>query len=75
MSYPELSMYGEDHRLDLCRENPELDATTYEVIFYVDGDRFYCFIDGCNSLLEALGLFFKDHPNITYNKVIAYKEV
>jgi len=28
MSYPELSMYSEDHRLDLCRENPELDATT-----------------------------------------------
>ncbi len=74
-TYPELSMYDEDHRLDLCRESPELDAETYEVVFEADSDCFYCFIDGCDSLLEALGLFFKDHPNITYNMVIDHEEV
>lgn len=74
-NYPELSMYGDDHRIDLCRENAELDAGTYEVVFEAGGDRFYCFIDGCDSLLEALGLFFRDHPNITYSMVIDHEEV
>lgn len=73
--YPELAMYDEDNRLDLCRENPELDTGSYEVIFEAGEDRFYCFIDGCNSLLEALGLFFRDHPNITFSMVVDHLEV
>jgi len=73
-SYPELSMYGEDFRIDLCRDNPESDACTYEVIFEASDERFYCFIDGCDSALEALGLFFKDHPNITYNMIFEILE-
>lgn len=74
--YPELSMYdAEDYRLDLWRENSELDAGTYEVVFEADDERFYCFIHGCDSLLEALGLFFQDHPNITYSMVFDHFEV
>jgi len=72
--YPELSMYDEDYRLDLCRDDPEPDASTCEVIFEVNDERFYCFIDGCNSFLEALGLFFKDHPHITYGMIFEILE-
>ncbi len=74
MDYPELSMYGEDFRIDLCRDNPEPNAPTCEVIFEVNDERFYCFIDGCGSYLEALGLFFKNHPNITYNMIFEILE-
>lgn len=69
--FPEHSMYDEDFRINLCRENADPYAELYEVIFEVseNKERFYCFIDGCDSLLEALGLFFQDHPNVTYNMI------
>lgn len=70
-AYPELSMYGEDYRLDLCREDPNPDAEVYEIVFEVGEPqtRYYCVIDGCDSLLEALGLFFRDHPNVSYGMI------
>jgi len=73
-SYPELAMYDEDHRLDLCRDDPELDAKTYEIIFKVEYNHYYCYIDGCDSLLEALGFFFKDNPHITYDMIVEHIE-
>lgn len=70
-NFPELSMYNEDFRVNLCREDADPCAKLYEVIFEVveSEQRFYCFIDGCGSLLEALGLFFQNHPNVNYNMI------
>lgn len=72
--YPELAMYDEeDHRLDLTRDDPELYAD-YEIVFDVEGERFYCFLHGTESLLEALGLFFRDNPHITYDMIFEHLE-
>lgn len=74
--YPELSMYcAEDNRLDLYRDDPAPDGPDYEVVFDIGDERFYCFLHGTESLLEALGLFFKDHPNITYDMIFEHMEV
>lgn len=74
--YPELSMYDEEnHRLDLTRDDPELYGPVYEVVFDVEGARYYCYLHGTESLLEALGLFFQDNPNITYDMIVEHTEV
>lgn len=74
--YPELAMYtAGDNRLDLTRDNPEPGGPDYEVVFDAEGERFYCFLHGTQSLLEALGLFFQDNPHITYDMIVDYMEV
>lgn len=74
--YPELGMYDEeDHRLDLTRDDPEIDGPDYEVVFDVGSERYYCFLHGTGSFLEALGLFFKDNPHITYDMIFEHMEV
>lgn len=65
--YPELENYdSKDYRCDIYIGYGDIN---YEVVFEVEGERFYCFLDGCASTLEAMGLFFKDHPNITYSMI------
>lgn len=74
--YPELAMYcAEDYRLDLTRDDPELDGPDFEIIFNVMGERYYCFLHGTTSILEALGLFFQDNPHITYDMIEDHMEV
>lgn len=74
--YPELAMYDdEDHRLDLTRDDPEIDGPDYEVVFDVEDERYYCYLHGTESLLEALGLFFQDNPHITYDMIFEHMEV
>lgn len=81
--YPELSNYNDEHKwdLDLFREankgddnTPEEDLDDYEVIFEVNDDRYYCYIFAVN-MNEALGLFFKAHPHVTYEMIVDHIEV
>lgn len=46
----------------------------YEIVFKVHEDHYYCFADAVN-MDEALGQFFKHHPNITYGMVVDHMEV
>ena len=80
--YPELERYvnyGFGPKLNLS-ENPDLDMpadeylSSYSVIFDVAGKRYYCFIATAN-MTEALGLFFKHHPHITYGMVVDHVEM
>ncbi len=73
--YPELEMYDENYCLTICPENAAMGFEIYEVVFDVAlNERYYCFIHGYDSLLEALGFFFQNHPNITYNMIVAHEE-
>ncbi len=76
-AYPELAMYdAEDYRCDLYRDDPDPDGPVYEVVFEVaEGERYYCFLHGTTSLLEALGLFFRDNPHITDSMIFETTEV
>lgn len=77
MSYPELQNYDEDHEYDMNREPDDVlgnELGRYEIVFKVSGDHYYCFADAVN-MDEALGQFFKHHPNITYGMVVDHMEV
>ena len=75
-AYPELARYDdEDFRADLTRDNPAENGSDYEVVFEVMDERYYCFLHGTESMDEALGLFFKNHPHITYSMVFEHMEV
>ena len=71
--YPELEKYDKDHCRFISDSEREEDAE-YEVIFEVDKQRYYCYIITTN-MIEALGIFFVDHPHITYNMVVDHTEV
>lgn len=47
---------------------------SYEIVFEVKGERFYCYIAATN-LVEALGWFFVTHPHITYEHIVEHMEV
>ena len=65
--YPELGMYDTEHRLNLYQDGYDPhDITVYRVEFEVSGESFCCRLHGCDSYDEALGVFFRDHPNICY---------
>lgn len=46
---------------------------SYEIIFDFEGMRHYCFVDAA-SMDEALGNFFRHHPNVTYNDIVDHVE-
>ena len=69
-SYPELKRYDEEHTAYFARE----EDVEYEIIFEVDKERYYCYIDAPN-IDEALGVFFVNHPHITYDMVVDHMEV
>ena len=78
--FPELNEYY-DNDGDLYRDlNRDDDGTDikdigrYEIIFDVDKQRYYCFVDAIN-MDEALGIFFRNHPHITYEVVVDHMEV
>jgi hypothetical protein len=70
--------WNEDgYQLDLDRENdgtPLEQIGRYEIVFDIDKDRYYCFIDATN-INEALGIFFINHPHITYEMILDQMEV
>ena len=62
---------------DLEREDDETpceDIGRYEVVFDFAKSRYYCFIDAV-SLEEAMFIFFKKHPHLTYEMVIDHMEI
>lgn len=78
--FPELNEYydndGDLYR-DLDRENDGTDIKDigrYEIIFDVAKQRYYCFVDAIN-MDEALGIFFKNHPHVTYEMIVDHMEV
>lgn len=76
--YPELAKYDqEEHQFDMDRgddDTPLEGLNRYEIVFEVSGVRYYCFADAVN-MDEALGQFFRQHPNIQYNMVLEHMEV
>lgn len=74
------SMYwdndGEWYRyLDWEEEEPSpADVSRYEIVFDVDGIRFYCFVDARN-IDEALGIFFRYHSTVTYEQIYDHVEI
>ena len=70
--FPELKNYNEDHYFEyVCgSEEPNTWCSDYAITFSVDNDNYECVITAW-SQDEALGIFFRLHPNITYNMVIA----
>ena len=79
--YPEIKMYYID--ADKCFVNlwdkPMLNVVgpgfaTYEIVFDIGRDRFYCYI-AAGSMDEAIGIFFKAHPHITYEMIVDHVEV
>ena len=77
---PELNEYY-DNDGDLYRDlNREDDGTDiedigrYEIVFYVNNQKYYCFVDAIN-INEALGIFFINHPHITYEMIVDHMEV
>lgn len=80
IQYPEeLSKWydNEEKSIYLSREN---DGTSveeyrkYEIIFTYAEERYYCYIDAL-SLEEAIFIFFKHHPYITYEMIGEHIEV
>ena len=73
-AFPELAEYDESHCLHIANglDHPPV----YEVIFDVGEPitRYYCTIEAGN-ITEALGVFFKAHPHITYDMVYEHTEV
>lgn len=56
-----------DKNDDEKREECEL----YDVVFDINGHRYCCSIMA-RSIDEALGVFFKNHPHITYEQIFYY---
>lgn len=71
-----MAVYDDEfYRADLWRTNPAADGPDYEVVFEAADERYYCFLHGTENLLEALGLFFQNHPHITYDMIVEHLEV
>lgn len=47
---------------------------TYEIVFDFDNERYYCYIDA-DTVEEALGRFFMQHDNVTYDNIVDHFEV
>lgn len=71
--YPELKEYDEDHCSSIVNLEREEDEQ-FEIIFEVDEERYYCYITAIN-MDEALGIFFKYHPHVTYEMIVEHMEV
>lgn len=82
IALPELTRYedcgdgpkfeiDEDHNLDTLDDGC---VGTYEVIFEVLGERHYCTVTATN-MAAALGLFFREHPHLTYDMIVDHMEV
>lgn len=45
------------------------DTALFEVVFDVHTHRYYCYITA-RSIVEALGVFFMEHPHISYDDIL-----
>lgn len=74
-AFPELAKYDSEGYYEIVHAGTADEAQgTYEIIFDINGRRYYC-ITAAHSLNEALGLFFREHPHITYNIILEHMEV
>lgn len=46
----------------------------YQIVFEYDNQKYYCFIDAPN-LHTALGMFFRNHSNLSYDNIIDHLEI
>lgn len=83
--YTELRYYGEDdHERDLPWDEEEYEADRkerenrgmgqYRIVFDACGDRYYCNVEA-TTLWEAIGVFFTEHPHVTYEMIVDHTEV
>lgn len=72
--YPELEMYLEEETPTIWLSRDNTYMSEFKIIFDVDGKKYYCFVVAGN-MDEALGIFFRNHPHITYDMVVDYTEV
>ena len=72
LNYPELKDYDKDGTIFLSRDDTYIGE--FEIIFDVSGKRYYCFVVAGN-MDEALGIFFRNYPHITYDMVVDHTEV
>lgn len=75
--YPELAKYDEDQMYDMSRpldDTPLELLNRYEITFEISEQSFYCFADAV-SKDEALGQFYREHPNIPYVMITETLEV
>lgn len=75
LRYPELENYSSEKTYEIVHEGTaDSSQGTYEIIFWLDGYRYYCFV-AAKSMVEALGYFFQAHPHISYEMVEEHMEV
>ena len=60
---------GAEEDYDLC-----FGMGRYEIIFKHEGMTRYCFIDA-SSMDEALGNFFRHHPDVSYDEIVEHMEI
>lgn len=64
--------------MDCCKcftlEEPTTHLGSYEIVFDVNNERFYCYIVATN-IVEALGIFFMIHPHVAYSHIVEHMEV
>lgn len=73
--FPELQSYDKDGCFEIVHEGTaDQEQGTYEIIFNVDNQRYYC-ITAAHSMLEALGLFSQHHPHVNYDMVEEHMEL
>lgn len=82
---PELLYYSEDeHERDLPWDEEEHQDDRklrdergmgqFRIVFDVGAERYYCNVEAM-TLWEAIGVFFTEHPHITYDMVVDHMEV
>ena len=79
--YPELSEYRWEDKIGFlrsipyCSENsPTIYLKDYEIIFDVAGNRYYFYCVE-KDIGNALALFFRENPHITYDMIVDHVEV
>lgn len=87
MIYTELNFYeptpedrcGDFERFfDTCdlieSDIEECECDLFEVVFDFHAHRYYCYIYA-RTMDEALGLFFRHHPHITYDMILDHCDI
>lgn len=78
MKFKELNNYiGNGNQWHIYREGfqQEDGSSTYEITFEAANSRFFCYIHDAGSLPEALGVFMRAHPHVTYSMVTNHRKM
>ena len=66
--------WDEDEAADARNERERRGMAQYRIIFEVEGQRYYCNVEAM-TIWEALGVFFMNHPHITYEMIVDHMEI